>query len=756
MGKSGDKVRQSGIVEKSYRSDSVGRRVAFSNSVDVSNYNDESSFTEESVTDEDDTYSHEYDSSENEELIDSDIKHGVYEYSDAEDSTEIIIKNEDTEKNLVRDDDNYADENEEAVMEVELVEEDESCCFDEEPSLIDEEMKLNSETVERESMNDKCLENSKDSSEEKEKPSVTLKLDKSVARCSDDGFIFRQEEYLGGSMPALYAREARRVKLRKSWITIGNDDERKELNDLQAEDFEDDNKVDKSYSNFFATPKVSRRKKDHGDTENQSKSQESLKYNPKTVMQRKGRKDELKMTDSPRKGTDATMMKKKGTVKRAKGMPAQLRSASTSSISNKTSTENNRANEVSPEMKVKEISSTAKISKKKRTEGTTTVNKVSPDKKAKETSRRPSKKTSIVSTTMSKVAKDDQFQKKDIISKQEMKRRLQYQKEVQGLKGQAVRLKRQLEVIPIEMRSQLADIEEIAARKMRDYSAKATHVDRKVRARAEKQTLKENAMKSQDLIEHLRNSNKSLREVGIKISKANQKLKDQNQLMEEANSFTIDYLTEFNGHHRAEIEIATGIQNQLNAEIPLYEELIRDMQASVDHRDRAGLVETKVKILYSTVMESMVEMVEDYCSNPDLVYTVAGIVNGKDTSVSPPSPFRMSTGSTCNISSARKLFRKTGRSSITTNHNILQDSSSVCTRLSSPSSVGTRLSSPRGRFSETKIQVSLSPRRISSTGKKKKAKIANKLGLVQSDDDGTECTWDNDSNSLDDLSVDSY
>jgi len=289
----------------------------------------------------------------------------------------------------------------------------------------------------------------------------------------------------------------------------------------------------------------------------------------------------------------------------------------------------------------------------------------------------------------------------------------------------------------------MGDIEEIAARKMRDYSAKAAHVDRKVRARAEKQTLRENAMKSQDLIEHIRSSNKSLREEGIKISKANQKLKEQNQLMEEANSFTVDYLMEFNGHHRAEIEIATGIQNQLNAEIPLYEELIRDMQKSVDHRDRAGLIESKVKSLYGTVMESMVELVEDYCSNPDLVYAVVDIVNGKDTSMSPPSPFRMSTGS-----AARKLFRKTRRSSsINTNHDFSQDSSSV----------GTRLSSPRGRkFHETKVQVSPIPRRISRIGKTKKPKIENKLGLVQSDDDETECTWENDSNSLDDLSVDSY
>merc|ERR1719420_967043 len=127
------------------------------------------------------------------------------------------------------------------------------------------------------------------------------------------------------------------------------------------------------------------------------------------------------------------------------------------------------------------------------------------------------------------------------------------------------------------------------------------------------------------------------------MAKAVQELREHNERIEEETSFRLDYLKECNMHHEKEIEIATKIQNQLNVDLPNYEILVHELSESVETREKFGQVEHRVKNLYGGCMNRIMEMVEDSCSNSDLVYRIVDLVNGNEDDVKRQSLDRRSS-----------------------------------------------------------------------------------------------------------------
>jgi len=246
-------------------------------------------------------------------------------------------------------------------------------------------------------------------------------------------------------------------------------------------------------------------------------------------------------------------------------------------------------------------------------------------KEKNETASSVKVKKSVQTTNVKKLPASSKHSKTKIPSKMFTKRDEETKAHVE-MKERIAKLQRKWETVEVRTISQLADIEEETTKRMREFRERASEIARKQKAKTEKLALKEQAMNSKDLIEQLRRSNQRLRSEGIKLRSAVAKLNEGNRLLEEKSTFHHGYALEFQKLQKTEIRLTEDMNRALEKDLPKYVALVRGMKESVEDRESSGHAERRAKEHYEDCMQSMVAMLEEYCSDSGLVEKVVTMV----------------------------------------------------------------------------------------------------------------------------------
>ena len=311
-----------------------------------------------------------------------------------------------------------------------------------------------------------------------------------------------------------------------------------------------------------------------------------------------------------------------------------------------------------------------------------------------------------------------------------------HEKEVLEIKDQIARLQRKLDVVEVRKISNLADIDEETTKKMRQFRDKANIIARQNRAKEEKNDLKQQAMKSQDLIEHLRRSNQKMRVEGIKTQSAITKLRKSNQALEEQNSFHCGYASQFQNFQKIEVKLAEQMNFSLKKDLPKYASLVLGMEEAIDDREKRGFVESRSKEVYEDCMQSLLDMMEEHCHDDGLLEKIAALAEGSDTEMAAANNDKDGARSTsANVAKRRSSNTRSSSSKIGSGGALQQPRPSKSIRRSSSSDFQHRIR----RGSESGYS---SPRKKSlfAHGHRSPTSVlpGNKSG--SSDDDSSTCS----------------
>lgn len=399
----------------------------------------------------------------------------------------------------------------------------------------------------------------------------------------DPGILERPKEYLGGYGPEVYASPPHLVKYRKSWV---------------------ENEAEATEHNEFEEWKKSRAKQTK-----KSKVARSMKDTPKDCGSNFAAFRSFSMCS---KNDEDTIEKEEEHENMDKSI--ELGKPKEEAFIPQTENENHaNLSEIVDTQEPKEcILESSKVHAKQ----TSALKK---KKEKKHESEVKDKKKGSASASFVKPRKP----KKDA----EMEA---YEKDILMLKEEVSKLQRKFDVIEVRHVSQLADLEEETTKRMREYREWADDLTRKQRAKEEKQALKQKAMKSQDVIEQLRRSNQKLRAEGIKMKDAVAKLKESNQLLEEKNSFQRNYAVQFQNCLETEVCLEEAMNQALMKDMPKYETLVRGMEDGVIDREKCGDVERHAKELYEGCINTLIEELEDKCSDLGLVDKIVNMADDRD------------------------------------------------------------------------------------------------------------------------------
>ncbi|CAB9498546.1 expressed unknown protein [Seminavis robusta] len=571
------------------------RRVSFSNRV---SYSDDASTT--TVTTDDELYQ------DDGSFTDSEDDKSFCDHDSVESETEAVTDEEDDlEDDLVEDDktEDYKGEDND------LGEETESEDQEEEENEEDDDDTMMEETVEVTSddkANESTESGTKVSSElwdkvDDDEPPLVIR----------DGFFLpqRPSDFLGGYGGENATSSGHKVKLRKSWVADAKDAEEEHANPIPVtySQFEEWKK-----SRVTNTPTF-RKKKENAEAKANAalSTEEDQKATSKPKKESKSSSNVAAVANkAPR---DSEVADKREPT--AKGASPKSTEPSTKAGNSDTVGNKERPKGIISETGGSEMSSSdAAVSKCAAGEQTKSTGKSpKPALKTGRSARSSSKEGTKPAPVVKKPPKKDPESEA-------------HEKEIAQLKDHVTKLQRKYDVIEVRTISQLADLEEETTKRMREYRSKADDLARKKRAKEEKRGLKEKAMKSQDLIEHLRRSNQKLRREGIKMKKEVEELKEMNQQLEEQNSIYGDYAGQCRSFEEVEVKLAEELNHALNKEMPKYEKLLRGMEEGVSDRAKSGQSERKAKEMYQDCMQSILEMLENDCTDDSLIDKVADII----------------------------------------------------------------------------------------------------------------------------------
>lgn len=311
-----------------------------------------------------------------------------------------------------------------------------------------------------------------------------------------------------------------------------------------------------------------------------------------------------------------------------------------------------------------------------------------------------------------------------------------HEKEVLEIKDNIARLQRKLDVAEVRNISNLADLEEETAKRMREHREKANIRARKKRAKEEKNDLKQQAMKSQDLIEHLRRSNQKMRSEGIKTQSAITELRKSNQALEEQNSFHRDYASQFQNFQKIEVKLAEQMNLSLKKDMPKYASLVRGMEEAVNDREKRCFVENRSKEIYEDCMQSLLDVVTEHCHDDGLVEKIASLTKVSDVEI----PVAIDGGDGARSPSA-KFAKRRSSNSRSTSHTIgsggtlrpTRPSKSIHRSWSSGFQNGIRRGSESGYSSPRK-------KSLSTRGNRSPTSVVSGNKNGSSDDDSSTCS----------------
>jgi len=201
-------------------------------------------------------------------------------------------------------------------------------------------------------------------------------------------------------------------------------------------------------------------------------------------------------------------------------------------------------------------------------------------------------------------------------------------KEILKLQNHIDTLQKQFDVVEVCTVSQLADLEEETTRLMREAKAKATAVARQKRAQLEKKNLKEQAMKSEDCIDHYRSSNQRMRLEAKEMEGAIAKLRKSNLALVEKKELRLGYADQFKSFQKIEVTLVEQMIMTLNKDMPKYESLVRIMEEEVLEREKFCHIEARCKDLYLHCTQSLLELMDELCCDNSLMERLVGLAEG--------------------------------------------------------------------------------------------------------------------------------
>ena len=417
----------------------------------------------------------------------------------------------------------------------------------------------------------------------------------------DNGVVRRPNEYLGGCSEEV---PAQKIKLRKSWL-------------LNGTETEEHNEFEEWKKSRVATKPVEQTLAKKSDSLGESGNNLAISH---SLSASKSNDD---MEDIVQKGSDDKMIDVEAAIMATEEVATP-----------------NPSNTGSPADKGKSA--------------LTNKGKSADDMKKSAPKSEPLAKSAA---SKSKVARNKVSAKRD----KEMEA---HEKEVLKMKEHIAKLQRKLDVVEVRTISELADLEEETTKRMREFREKANIIARKKRAQEERNDLKQQAMKSQDLIEHLRRSNQKLRSQGTKLQGVVAKLKKSNQSLEEKNAFHRDYAIEFLNFQKIEVGLAEQMNLALKKDMPKYESLVRGMEEGTIEREKCGHIERRSKEMYEDCTQSLLVMMDEYCSDIGLVEKLVSLAEGSDAESETPAIGESEDDSPAAYTERRRLntrpYSKTG------------------------------------------------------------------------------------------------